>query len=719
MTRKMAHALLPLLVLSGASVQAQTAPRVASGPAGGAKPAAQPSPKDLKYPPLRPIQPPSLEPVTLPNGMRLYLLEDHELPLVAGQVLIRTGTLFDPPDKIGLAALTAAVLRTGGAGSKTGDQIDRQLENLAATMESSIHRTAASLSFSAVKENAGQVLEVFRDVLTSPEFGSDKIDLRKMQAADAIARRNDDAGKATLRELGTILYGKDNPFGWMEQYDTVNRVTRADLQSFHRRYYFPKNLILSIWGDFNAAAMKTRITELFAGWTVEQPPVPEFPKLNGGAASGVYLAEKKNATRTFLAVGHLGGQFSDKDCAAVEIAARILGGGSHSRLFDRIRRRMAIPYDISAQWAADFSHPGLFQIAGSVDAVSTVDALKAIREEVERMRTAEVSEEELRTAKEAALNSFVFAFDSRAKILAGAVTDEYYGYPRDFFQQYQKAVSAVTREDVMRVARQRFDPAKLTMVVVGNPILFGQGLESLNTSVQKLDLTIPEAKPQATKGDESSMARGRQMLLRAQQAAGSTERLAAVKDYTEVAEFLLSTDNGGLKGTQIERWIAPNLLRQESVVQAGKISVYFDGRAGWIATPQGFGGLGGGQLRQVQGDLFRLYFRLLLSDQIRERTVNALDGAAVEISDPAGQIATVEFDEETSLPRFVRYDLAQATGAPVRVKEEYGDFREIGGVKVPHKIAITRGGRKFAEVSVTEYKINSGLKTLELARRPQ
>jgi zinc protease len=706
---------LPWVVcLFGVVLHAQVAPPKAPV----AKPAAVPGPKDLKYPPLRPIQTPSVETVTLPNGMRLYLLEDHELPLINGQAQIRTGTLFDPPDKIGLAAIAAAVLRSGGTKSKTGGQIDQQLENLAATVESGMNQTSATVTFSALKESADRVLEVFRDLLTAPEFRQDKIDLQKGQAAGAIARRNDDAGKVALREFGGILYGTDTPYGWLEQYDTIGRVSRADVANFYRRYYFPKNVMLGVWGDFDAARMKARLTELFAGWTAEQPPVPEFPKVKEGAAPGVYLVERKDVRQAFFAVGHLGGQIADKDYPALEIAGSILGGAFHSRLVERIRTRLGNTYDISAQWGADFGHPGLFRIAGSANPVSPVDTLKAISDEVERMRAAEVTEDELRTAKEAALNRLVFAFDSKSKTMARIMSNDYYGYPKDGLQQYQKGLTAVTRADVLRVAKERFDPANMTIVLVANPVLFGQPLSALNPLVNKLDVTIPEPKPQAMKGDEASLALGKQILLRAQQAAGTTQTLAAVKDYTEVAEFLLTPENGGTKVIQTDRWIGPTTFRQDSILQAGRISAYFDGRAGWISTPQGFGALGGSQMKQVQGDLFRLYFRLLLSDQVPERTVNALDGSTVEIGDPAGQIATVEFDAGTGLPQRLRYGLAQATGAPVTVMEEYRGFQEIAGVKIPHEITITRGGQKFADVTVTEYKMNTGLQVKELAKRP-
>src|SRR5438876_5291626 len=140
-----------------------------------------PSYKDLKFTPLRQIEIPNIERVTLPNGMKLYLLEEHELPLVSGFALVRTGNLFDPKEKIGLASITGTVIRSGGTKSLTGDQIDEKLENIAASVESDIGETSGRVSFSALKENTDEVLAIFSDLLTGPEFRQDKLDLAKSQ----------------------------------------------------------------------------------------------------------------------------------------------------------------------------------------------------------------------------------------------------------------------------------------------------------------------------------------------------------------------------------------------------------------------------------------------------------------------------------------------------------------------------------------------------------
>ena len=451
-----------------------------------------PSVQDLKFPPLRPIKIPDVEMVTLPNGMKLYLLEDHELPVVNGSARIRTGNLFDPPDKIGLATLTGTVMRTGGTRAKTGDQLDQELENIAASVESRIDETSGTVSFSALKENTREVLGVFHDVLTDPQFRQDRLDLAKSQMHSSIARRNDDAHGVVEREFSELVYGRDNPYGWRIENATVDRIGRDDLISFYRRYFFPANVMLAVWGDFNAAEMKKQIEDLFAGWTVTQPTVPAFPAVPKTPAPGLYLAVKTDVTQTFFAMGHLGGILRDPNYPALEVMADILGGGFRSRLFQRVRTRMGNAYEIEADWGATYDHPGIFEITGSTKSASTVETIQAIQEEVAQIRTSEVTDDELTTAKQTALNSLVFAFDTKTKTLARILTYEYFGYPKDFIQQYQKALATVTKADVLRVAKEHLMPSAFTIVTVGNPQEFGKPLDTLGP-VKTIDLTIPGA----------------------------------------------------------------------------------------------------------------------------------------------------------------------------------------------------------------------------------
>jgi zinc protease len=263
------------------------------------------------------------------------------------------------------------------------------------------------------------------------------------------------------------------------------------VQAFYKRYFFPANVILAVQGDFASADMKAQLQSLFADWTVTQPPVPPFPAVHFNYKPGTYLAVKEDVTQTNFIMGQPGGELKDPDLAALEVMSNILGGGFNSRMFKRIRTQLGYVYGVNANWGVHYDHPGLFAINGSTKSSTTVQAIEAAKQEVDRIQREPVTAEELEGAKETVLNGFVFAFDTPAKTISRLARYYYFNYPSDFIFQYQKAVKAVTREDVLRVAKKYIDPSKFVVLAVGNPKDFGTPLDKLGSKVTPLDLTIP------------------------------------------------------------------------------------------------------------------------------------------------------------------------------------------------------------------------------------
>jgi len=710
-----------VLMFAGALfAQTEQRPRTVPAPAATPSPAAHaaPSPRDLKYPALHAVETPKAAVFTLSNGTRLLLMEDHDLPVIRGEARIRTGSLFDPEDKIGLAAMTATVLRSGGTRDMTGEQLDRKLDDMAATVDSSINESQGRVSFFSLAENSADVLALFHDVLTGPAFRGDQVDFARVQLANQIALRNEgDVGRLAASELRTLVYGEDNAYGWNMQYSTLDRIRRSDLVAFYKRYYFPKNIILAVSGDFETAKMKDQLEQLFGGWNAQQDVVPDFPKVTARPAPGVYLAKNTDVTQTYFTMGHLGGKMNDPDYAALALLSNILGGGSMGRLFAAIRVHLGAAYNISATWAGGFDHPGLFAISGTLKPIATASTLQAIRHEVERMQSGEVTDEELRNAREHVLNGLVFANGTRRKILENTLDLMYFGYPEDFMQQFQKALTAVTRADVARVAKQYLRPAELTTVVVGNPGEFVPALETLGT-VHEIDLTVPASKTVAAPSDTASLEQGKQILARMQQAVGGFDKLAAVKDYTAVSEVHYSAPAGGQDLVETEKWMAPGNMREETDSPAGKNAIYCDGKSGWTARGRVSSVLRGPQLKAAQDDIFRSYFTLLASDKVAGRTVNALDSDVIEISTAEGQQVRVTVNPETGLPLQFSYQESSASGPPITVQETITRFGEAGGVRIPFEVSMKRNGMDFIRTVVKDLQVNTGLVLTDLERRP-
>jgi hypothetical protein len=341
-----------------------------------------------------------------------------------------------------------------------------------------------------------------------------------------------------------------------------------------------------------------------------------------------------------------------------------------------------------------------------------VDTIKAVEEEIQRIRTTEVSDQELQTAKETALNSFIFNFDSPSKTLGRVVTYEYYGYPKDFIFEVQKSLERVTKSDVLRVAKEYIKPENLTIVAVGKPQDFGTPLTSLG-NVVPIDLTIPEPKKAAGKQTTASIAKGRELLSRAQKAVGGADKLATIRDVTETADVDMQTGQGAMKAKQLNESMLPGQFRQTQELPFGKMIAWSDGSNGWLQTPQGQMPMSPEILKQVQMEIFRQFFSLLLSDRNPDRTVNATGVNRIEISDQTGHSVTLEIDPVSGLPVKQTY---QQSGNPVQ--ETFSDWNDVDGIKLPFKIVIEQAGQKFADVAVTGWKLNSGLKAEDLSRKP-
>lgn len=446
--------------------------------------------KQLKYAKLGQIEIPQVRRVTLANGTQVFLLEDHELPLVNLSALIRTGSVYEPADKIGLAAVTGTVMRTGGTTSKTGDQIDEQLEQIAASVETGIGPNVGGASMSVLKEDVDTGLSILADVLMNPAFREDKIELAKITHRSSIARRNDFPFSIAFREYTKLIYGPESVYARHTEYATIDNITRDDLVAFHKRFFHPNNTTLAVWGDFDTEQMIKKIGQAFKVWQKADVTPAAVPQVKYEFRPTVNVIQKQDMNQSCICLGHIGGMMNDPDYFALVVMNEILGGSFTSRLFKNVRSRMGLAYAVFGVYSADYDHPGVFYVGCQTKSKSTAQATRAMSEEVRKITEAEVTDEELALAKEGYLNSFVFNFDSKAEIVRRLMIYQYFGYPEDFLQKIKENVEKVTKADVLRVARKHLQPDKLQILAVGRPRDFDEPL-SVFGAVREIDITIP------------------------------------------------------------------------------------------------------------------------------------------------------------------------------------------------------------------------------------
>ena len=446
--------------------------------------------RQIATPELKAFTPQQPKRIVLPNGMVVMLQEDHELPLVNGFARIRGGSREEPAAKAGLVSVYGQVWRTGGTKARTGDELDDFLEARAATVETSGGLDSTSISFSCLKEDFTDVFTIFDEVLRQPMFRQDKIALAKDQLNTGIARRNDDPIAIAMREARRLGYGADSPYARNTEYGTVAAVTRDDLVSWHRTYVHPNNVVLGIVGDFDSKAMEAALRKMLASW----PKGPQVRKAEVPVSDpepGVYFIAKEDVNQSNIRMVHMGTTRDNPDYFALEVMNEVFGGGFSARLFSNIRARKGLAYSVGGGVGSNFDHPGLFQLSMGTKSESTAAAIDALFEEIDNLYKKPVTAEELERAKESILNSFIFRFDSKQKVLNEKMLYEFYGYPPDFLERYRPAVEKVTAADVERVARKYVHRDKIVLLVVGKAEDFDRPLSSFG-SVQTIDITIPD-----------------------------------------------------------------------------------------------------------------------------------------------------------------------------------------------------------------------------------
>lgn len=456
---------------------------------------AQKSPKDtFVFGLLNPIKMPEVKQVELKNGLKLFLVEDHEYPTIDLRAMVRVGSVFEPASKIGLAALTGQVLRTGGTTSKTGDELDKELETMAATVETGIGQSSGYITVSVLKEDIERGLEILADILMNPAFREDKLNLVKVQQKSSISRRNDNIGSITNREFYKLIYGKESPYARHTEYATIEAITRDDMVDFYKKYFYPNNTIMAVWGDFEYADMVAKLKKYLEPWNKGEVGVIPFPKVEYEYKYTVNYINKPDVNQSNIMIGHIGGLMDNPDYSALSVMNSIL---SFDRMFKKIRTDEGLAYSVWGAYGSGFRSPGVFSSGAQTKSESTVYAIGLMLKEMKRITEEQVTDEELAKAKDQYLNSYVFDFDSRPKIVNRMMTYAYFGYPLDFTEKLKKDIEKVTKSDVLRVAKKYLRPDKVQILVVGKQEDFDKPLSTLG-EVSVIDITIPPLKPEKT-----------------------------------------------------------------------------------------------------------------------------------------------------------------------------------------------------------------------------
>ena len=427
-------------------------------------------PRDLSFDPLH-FDPPTPAEYrhTLSNGVVVFVVEDHSLPLVTVSVVVRTAGYLEPVEKVGLANLTGSQMRAGGTASLTPTEFDGEAAFLAAQLNSNIGDTAGRASVNSLTKDLDAALDLFFDMLRHPRFDQGRLDLAKSQMLQRMQRRNDSTNGIEGREWARLLRGDDHFTTRPTTKASVESIARENLVAFHQRYYHPGGFIFAVSGDVTPETILPKLEARMADWPKRDEVVPPVPKPAHTPVPGLYTVDKPDVNQGRVSIGHLGTTRDNPDRYALTVMNDILGGGGFSaRLLTRIRSDEGLAYSAYSSFGLGTYYDGAFR-AGLQSRSETVTRASAlVLEEINRIRSEPVSEEELGNSIASFVETFTRNFSSARATATLFANDEYTGRDPEYLIRYRDRISTVTVEDVLRVAQEYLKPDQLLLLVVGN-----------------------------------------------------------------------------------------------------------------------------------------------------------------------------------------------------------------------------------------------------------
>lgn len=415
----------------------------------------------------------------LESGAAAYIVENRELPTFELTVLIRTGSMYEPREKAGLADMTGYLMRNGGVQGMTVKEIDERLAFLAGEINVRIDGASGTASLFCLSKDIDEGLELLAKVLRYPAFDQAALDRYRTDVLSEMEQRNASTDAIESREWQFLLYG-DHPC--VNQYrrteQSVTSITRDDLIAFHQKYFFPRNFIFAVSGDFTKADIVAKLDKMLAGWPDQQLELPVIADQITDPQPGVYMIKKEDVNQSRIRIGHIGAKRDIPDEYALMVMNHILGGGGFtSRIVRRVRSDEGLAYNTGSAFDRPVLYPGTFRAWFQTKHETAAFGTQLMVDEINRIRTETCDAEIVENAKSGFIADLVDPFSSKKAIVNTFAYDDYTDRPDSYWQEYVTNMQTVTVDAVMAAAQKYLHPDKLVYLVVGDPDAVLKGSE--------------------------------------------------------------------------------------------------------------------------------------------------------------------------------------------------------------------------------------------------
>lgn len=424
------------------------------------------------------------------NGIKIHYLPNYELPVVQVSLIIPGGTYLSRQMGFGsVSAAIGALMRTGGAGNYSPEEFDLILEELAAEMSASFAAENFQASFSCLNSEADQVFALFSDMILSPQFSERRLDTWKIGQLDDIHRRKDKPSTIASIAFQQLIY-QDTPYADISDSKSINEISRTDLLRLHRRFIVPNHAHIVVTGAIDHKMVNAMIAKYFSNWQVSLNALPELLQPHLNTSPGIYFIPG-NYTQSTVYIGQPGAKRLEKDHYAIQVFNEIFGASSFtSRLFQDVRERKGLAYSVFGGTLVDVI-PGRNIIFLQSRTEATVNAIQEAINTFKRIQEKPVGKDELTQVIKNIENSYVFNYDDTNAIALRKAMVELKKYPDNYEENYLQNIRKVSREDVLQVAKTRWDLNNFIILVVGAESAYTQ-LESAFKGIKITKLKFNE-----------------------------------------------------------------------------------------------------------------------------------------------------------------------------------------------------------------------------------
>lgn len=638
------------------------------------------------------------------NGIKVYVVENHKLPVVSYSIDFDIRPELQG-DMVGFKDFLGDLL-TAGTKNKSKDQFNKELDMLGARLSIG----SEGIFMQSLKKNSDKLLSLATEVLTEPRFSQEELDKLKKQAKSGLAQQQDDP-EAMSRNITSILnYGKNHPYGEVMTEKSVENITLDRCKKYFETYFRPNVAYMAIVGDITLAEAKAQVEKNFAKWQKKDVPRASYPTPKPAKGAAVAVVNKTGAVQSVIDVTYpIDMKPGHPDEIKLKVANGILGGGSTGRLFQNLREQKAWTYgSYSSVRTDELTNAGSFSATANSTTSASDSSVAEILKEMNKLRTEKVSKEELDGFKNYMAGTFALGLEDPKTLARYAINEKKYNMPKDYYKNYLKNVESVTAEDVMAVANKYITPGVANITVAGDKKQIAEKLKQFGP-VTVYDLYGNVEKDEPAKALPANLS-ATDVVKKHIAATGGEAAWAKIKDMT----MEMTTEMQGMTINIKTIRKAPNkMMLDVNGMGMSLQKIVFDGTKGYMSAQGQKKDLEGDEIKEYEDeaymskDLGYITSNFKLNLQGIEK-VDGKDAYQIEVTKPNGDKVTEYYDVASGL-KVKTTATSEGPQGSMTQTTYYSDYKDgAGGLKYPNMIKQNMGPQMM-EMKMKSVEVNTNV----------